>query len=187
MEMFASYDDAWRLNEEVCPCDIQFIEYIALKKISNNTIFHFGTGLHHIVGTADYNQRCKNTVIGVTASIPEYQAYMDLVMKKPVLSVYYKAIFCDIYTLSRVQLPSFDIVTLFHLCEYYSERNSYAPLDDEGLLSLMIEKTLTGGQLAFYTGSNGFQQTRQLVANAVDHGQISPSLRYKLLQFYRRN
>ena len=43
------YDDTWELND-CCPCDLQFLEFLKKKKIRNATIFHMGTGAHHMVG-----------------------------------------------------------------------------------------------------------------------------------------
>ncbi len=43
------YDDTWELND-CCPCDLQFLEFLKDRKVRNATIFHMGTGAHHMVG-----------------------------------------------------------------------------------------------------------------------------------------
>ena len=44
------WDAKWDLDEAQCPCDIHFNQWIEANKISGKTIYHFGTGTHHIVG-----------------------------------------------------------------------------------------------------------------------------------------
>jgi hypothetical protein len=45
------YADKWKLDLSRCPCDAHFNEWIDHKKLRNKTIFHFGSGNHHLVGT----------------------------------------------------------------------------------------------------------------------------------------
>ena len=44
------WDVNWYLDEAQCPCDVHFLEFLAQEKIERATIFHFGTGGHHVVG-----------------------------------------------------------------------------------------------------------------------------------------
>ena len=78
------------------------------------SIFHFGTGNHHIVGlkTAENGSNCA--VLGITASPQEYDDYVELLIKNPRLGHTYKAYFGDIYQLDGRLLPEFDYVSLFH-------------------------------------------------------------------------
>ncbi len=148
-----TYNMAWQLHPG-CPCDVEFNQYISRKSISGKSIFHFGTGAHHVVGMAAAG---RNDVLGVTASVDEYKAFMDIIVKNPSISINYKCMFCDIYTLSENSIPCFDIVTLFHSGEYYSpELNSYAPLDDRSLIEFFIGKLKPDGIIVFYKKSNGF-------------------------------
>jgi hypothetical protein len=67
--------------------------------------------------------------------------------------------FADIYTLSQKILPRFDIVTLFHLCEYYDEQKSvYARLNDVKLLELFLSKLNPGGKIMFFTKSGAYDR-----------------------------
>ena len=137
----------WVFTEE-CPCDIHFRQYLQASGIEGKSIFHFGTGLHHFVGRGEAEQRNPNYVLGVTASVEEYNEYINMVINFPKLAIVYKVIFTDIYTFNEASLPDFDVVTLFHLCEYFDAvRSAYAPLDDRGLLNLMIGKLRPGGRI----------------------------------------
>ena len=63
--------------EAVCPCDVHFNDWVAKQKLKNKTIYHFGTGTHHVVGIKQAAR--KNRVLGITASKEEYEAYIELV------------------------------------------------------------------------------------------------------------
>ena len=79
-----------------------------------------------------------NTVFGVTASPKEYKSYVDLVTRQPEVSKTYLAYFGDIYTSNSDLLPAFDVVTLFHLCEFRDESNSrYGAKTDAEVLDLV--------------------------------------------------
>src|ERR1700694_2794791 len=68
------WTDKWDLDETVCPCDVHFNDWVAEEKLKNKTIFHFGTGTHHVVGIKQAQR--KNRVVGITASKEEYEAYV---------------------------------------------------------------------------------------------------------------
>src|SRR3712207_977090 len=97
--MLHAYDDAWPLVEDLCPCDIQFLQFLETERIRDASIFHFGTGAHHHVGIRIAESGSDNSVLGITASRGEYEAYIDLAMSRPEVSRSYKAFFGDIYLL----------------------------------------------------------------------------------------
>jgi hypothetical protein len=183
----AIYDEAWVLNVETCPCDVELVEALDVMAIRGKTLFHFGTGVHHVVGRSLCNPSSRNTVLAVTACPGEYVAYMDLVSADAATAELYKVIFCDIFTLSSNILPMFDLVTLFHLCEdYNSVRYAYAPLNDASLLELMIGQTVPNGRLAFYSGSISFKDAYPLIEQAESRGLIRRAEEYKHLIFYTK-
>jgi SAM-dependent methyltransferase len=183
----ATYRQAWPLDTVICPCDAELVEVLEIMEIRGKTLFHFGTGSHHLVGRSLPRPTSPNKVLAVTANREEYDAYIDIVMEDAEIAKLYKVMFCDIYTLSGDILPVFDFVTLFHLCEFYRpERHSYAPLDDEALLALMIERTAPGGILAFYTGSCAFSRARPLIEDVARRGLIRKLSQYKHLDLYTK-
>jgi hypothetical protein len=63
------WTDKWDLHEDVCPCDVHFNEWVKDQGLTNKTIFHFGTGTHHVVGVEQARNGSNNAVIAITASI----------------------------------------------------------------------------------------------------------------------
>src|SRR5262245_3374661 len=125
------YDHAWPLNVPQCPCDVHFLEYLQKHNLTEKVIFHFGTGAHHIVGKTNFESGEPNEILAVTASPREYEKYIEFIIHNPAAARCYKVMFTDIYTLTPRIIPNFDLVTLFHLGEYYDEeRSAYAQLDD---------------------------------------------------------
>jgi hypothetical protein len=167
-------EESWPLRVDVCPCDTDFLAWLKRSGIAGKAIFHFGTGSHHIVGVENARLARPNQVLGVTASRGEYESYIDLVTADPRVAIGYKAMFLDIYTLDARALPEFDIVTLFHLCEFYDpERSSYAPLDDRKLLDLFLGKLKARGRICFYLGSNGRDAMLRLVGSFIAAGKLA--------------
>jgi hypothetical protein len=70
------WDAKWDLDEAQCPCDIHFNQWVEANKIAGKTIYHFGTGTHHIVGLTQAANGSDNVTFGITASIAEYEAYL---------------------------------------------------------------------------------------------------------------
>jgi hypothetical protein len=166
--------DSWPLRVDLCPCDTDFVAWLKARKVAGKACFHFGTGSHHIVGIENAKFAKPNQVLGVTASRGEYDAYIDLVTADPRLAVSYKAMFLDIYTLDARGLPDFDIVTLFHLCEFHDPvRSAYAPLDDRKLLQLFLGKLKAQGRIGFYLGSNGRDAMLRLVDKFIAAGRLA--------------
>src|SRR5450631_2613848 len=117
------WNTTWSLDEAQCPCDIHFLQYLEEKAVKGASIFHFGTGNHHIVGLKTAENGSNNAVLGITASPQEYEAYIELLIQNPRLGFTYKAFFGDIYQLDARLLPAFDYATLFHLGEYRTAEN----------------------------------------------------------------
>lgn len=150
------WDAAWPLLPDECPCDVHFVEWLRSRGVEGRAIFHFGTGEHHLVGIENAKLAQPNQILGITASRQEYDRYIDLIVGAPALANSYKAMFADIYTLDARILPPFDVVTLFHLCEFYDpQRSAYARFDDAGLLAMFADTLRKDGRICFYLGSNG--------------------------------
>ena len=178
------WNDSWPLSEGDCPCDIYFVEYLEKEKICNKVIFHFGTGEHHIIGAKNVERKAaeRNEILAVTASLQEYDAYMRMSIDCAEMAKYYKAMFVDIYTLTDRIIPNFDIVTLFHLCEFYDpEKSNYTPLNDSTLLNLFLKKLNLGGRLLFYSGSSHFHLAERIIKDYADRGEIRKVNQYKSL------
>ena len=148
------WDKAYPLNYNECPCDVDFVDWINLNGITDSRVFHFGTGLHHYVGL-----NTLNSVFGITASIQEYEEYMKLSISNPRVSKTYKAMFGDIYQLDKSLLPEFDVISLFHLCEFWKP----GELSDLELLNMLTSRLTPNGYILFYKGSNGYRKTTELI------------------------
>lgn len=184
--MLNEWDAVWDLHEDQCPCDVQFVEFLDAQGVSNASIFHFGTGAHHHVGIRTAQNARNNAVLGITASRGEHDAYVRLVLERPDISRTYKVLFGDIYVLDARLLPAFDVVTLFHLCEFRSAKNdAYDALTDADLVHLMIGRLRPGGWLLFYTGSMAFSAARPVIAEIEASGLMQPAGAYKTLLLYR--
>jgi hypothetical protein len=178
---------SWPLAEEICPCDLHFVEYLAQRKIRGQCIFHFGTGEHHVLGRSNARRRSpnRNEILGVTASPREHAAYVELVTRKAEVAKQYKVLFLDIYTLNPRLLPDFDLATLFHLCEFYDPvRSRYAPLDDAKLVELFLGRLNGGGRLVFYRGSMAFEKARGIIDTFVRQGRLRWREDFKTLAIY---
>ncbi|MBF2067706.1 MAG: hypothetical protein IGS39_25310 [Calothrix sp. C42_A2020_038] len=184
---FFRENSTWELDVKRCPCDLEFIDYIKDLGIEGKNIFHFGTGVHHIVGLENQKLDVPNEIIGITAAVPEHQAYVKLVLKNPDLAKYYKVIFADIYTLTANTLPRFDIINLFHLCEFYLPENSkITHHNDASLLQIFIDKLNPDGKIIFYSGSSAWGATKSLIKSLEETGQIKQVHEYKSLVVYTK-
>ena len=177
----------WPLDVSECPCDVHFVDYLKARGIKGRSIFHFGTGEHHIVALENVKFRRPNQVFGVTASKQEYDSYIDLIVSQPKVANSYKAMFVDIYTLEKLLLPEFDVISLFHLGEFHDPvRQKYAPLDDRKLLALMVSRLKPGGRVLFYRGSNGWPKSEPIVSAFLKAGKLTKPETYKSLLVCRR-
>ncbi|MBW4513437.1 MAG: hypothetical protein KME64_44335 [Scytonematopsis contorta HA4267-MV1] len=178
---------SWGLRPDACSCDIEFVEYLQKIKAEDKNIFHFGTGSHHIVGLENQKFIHPNEIIAITASVPEYQSYTDLFIKQPELAKYYKVFLGDIYTLTDRFLPQLDIVTLFHLCEFYFPENSpKLHHNDASLLQLFLDKLNVGGKILFYKKSFAWGDTEALVKKFEQQEKIKQTEEYKSLLVYSK-
>ena len=92
-----------------------------------------------------------------------------------------------IYTLTPRTLPSFDLITLFHLCEYYDGGSfRYTKLGDAGLVDLFLNKLSPSGRVLFYKGSSHFAECRRIIDNFVEQARMAQVDEYKSLLAYSR-
>jgi SAM-dependent methyltransferase len=156
---FPVYQHSWPLRPDDCPCD------------------------HHV---GRENDRA-NHVLAITASPPEHAAYIDLLLEEPSLSPHYKVLFGDIYTLSPTLLPSFDLVTLFHLHEYSPVPGEFpGTFDDAGLLEMFCRTLKPDGRILFYRGSVGFERAQKTIDDAVARELIRCDGTFRSLLIYAR-
>lgn len=176
---------SWPLRVDICACDIHFVEYLHARGVQDKVIFHFGTGEHHLLGKANLDAAVPNEILAITASPEEYGKYIEFVIANPLAARTYKVIFGDVYTLTARTLPRFDLVTLFHLCEFYEETTSaYAELDDLSLLALFLSQLRPDGRVLFYKRSSHFGQCRVIVDTFVAEGRLVQVDEYKSLLVY---
>jgi hypothetical protein len=183
------WDAKWDLDEAQCPCDIHFNQWIEANRIAGKTIFHFGTGTHHIVGIAQAENGLNNTVFGITASVVEYESYIELANERPQLMKSYLAYFGDIYLTNARLLPDIDIATMFHAGEYIGANTTtpeYGGVDDLGVARILLDRTRPGGHLLFYTGSFAFDKADALVSVLEREGRLERTGTFKSLLVCRK-
>jgi hypothetical protein len=186
------WDDNWDLREKECPCDVHFIEWLDKNGITDSTIYHFGTGGHHHVGIECASEKRRNAVLGITAAPQEYEKYIALAIKRPDVLRYYNAVFGDIYLLNEKLLPTFDVVTLFHLCEFRGEKNdAYNALTDLEVANLLTDKTRPGGHILFFTTSFAFDwdgpmSAKKVIAQWEKERDVERVGTFKSLLVYRK-
>lgn len=185
--MLHYWDQSWDLQVAVCPCDVHFLEWLEQMKIRDAAIFHFGTGSHHLVGLKTAEDGSNNAVLGITASPPEYDAYVKMLIEKPKLGFTYKAYFGDIYQLDRRLLPTFDVVTLFHVGEFRSEKNdTYGALTDLDMTRVLCDRTRDGGHVLFYSGSYAFDVAERVIAELVEAGVLEAAGSFETLRVFKK-
>jgi hypothetical protein len=178
------YDDNWRTPEQ---CDIHLIEWLNEKRITDAAIYHFGTGGHHYVGIECAKPERRVSVLGITASLQEYQDYVRLVTGRPEVLRYYNVVFGDIYLLNEKLLPTFELVTLFHICEFRGpQTDAYGGLTDLAVTNLLTDKTRPGGHIHFYTGSFAFAKAKTVIAQWEKQRPVERVGEYKSLLVYRK-
>lgn len=148
------WDAYWDLRLAECPCDADFVAWLDVHSVRDASIYHFGTGGHHHVGIECARADRRNSVLGITAAPQEHETYVRLAIERPDVLRYYNVVFGDIYLLNRRLLPVFDVVTLFHLCEFRGEKNdAYGGLTDLEVVHLLTDHLRSGGHLCFFPGS----------------------------------
>jgi hypothetical protein len=186
------WDAYWDLREKECPCDVHFIEWLDKNGITDSTIYHFGTGGHHHVGIECASAKRRNAVLGITAAPQEYEKYVELAIARPDVLRWYNAVFGDIYLLNDKLLPTFDVVTLFHLCEFRGEKNdAYKALTDLEVTNLLTDKTHPGGHILFFTTSFAFDwdgpmSAKKVIAQWEKERDVERVGEFKSLLVYRK-
>jgi hypothetical protein len=179
----------WDLDEAQCPCDTHFNDWIDAEKLTGRTIYHFGTGKHHVVGLRQATNGSNNTVFGITASPEEYDAYIKLVTEQPQISKSYLCYFGDIYLTNIKLVPKLDIVALFHLGEFIAETTTtpeYGGLSDLALTRALLKRTRPRGYVLIFTGSFAHDKAESVAAELERAGEIAFLGAYKTLLIYRK-
>jgi len=138
-----------------------------------------------MVGLRNHSAGLANEVLALTLSPREHASYVARVIADPTLGESYKVLFADIYRLSAASLPSFDLITLFHLGEFAPSIQSGGPADNREVLRLFCSKLSPGGFMLFYKGSFGYPRVRQLLADAEADGAIAYVEEYKSLIIFQ--
>ena len=186
------WDDNWDFRPEECPCDVHFVEWLDQHRIKDAAIYHFGTGGHHYVGIECASPQRRNAVLAITAAPREYDAYVKLAIERPEVLRFYNAIFGDIYLINDRLLPSFDVVTLFHLCELRGEKtDAYGGLTDLEVTNLLTDKTRPGGHILFFKTSlamdwKGPKRVKRVIAQWEKERPVERVGEYKSLLVYRK-
>jgi hypothetical protein len=181
------WDAVWDLRIAECPCDVHFLDWLEKNRIHNSAIFHFGSGSHHIVGIKCAESNAGNHVLAITAAPKEYDAFVELAIDRPEVERIYKCFFGDIYQLDAKLLPVFDVVTLFHLCEFRNERNdAYGALTDREVLDLLTAQTRRGGYILFYTKSFAFDTAEKIIKVWEKEAGVEKIGMHELLLVYRK-
>jgi hypothetical protein len=181
------WTDKWDLHVDICPCDVHFNDWIASQKLRNKTIYHIGTGTHHVVGIKQAAR--KNHILAITASKEEYESYVDLVTGNSGVARHYLAYFGDIYLTNQHLLPDFDVVTMFHLCEFFfpnTASKAYGGMTDRKMLDLFTAKTRKGGHILFYTRSIGFDKAKPIIAKWEKAQPVRRVGEFKTLLVYKK-
>ena len=185
--MLQIWDVNWYLDVEQCPCDVHFVEWMREQKVSSKTVFHFGTGGHHHLGLANHAEGAPNTILGITASPQQFDAFVKLAIEHATLSRNYQVMFGDIDLLNTKLLPRLDIVTLFHLCEFRGDsQDAYGGLTDAEVVDTLLKVMPKGGIISLYTRSFAFDKADAIARTLVEKGVLEPMPKYKSLDFYRK-
>lgn len=185
--MLHFWDAYWDMRAQECPCDLHFTDWLEETGVTDSTIFHFGTGGHHHLGLRIAEVGSNNAVWGITAAPAEYETYVKLAIEQPEVARLYKVFFGDIYQLDARLLPAFDVVTLFHLCEFRTEKNDeYGALTDLEVAAMLTDSLNVGGTLALYPGSFAWNTAEKVMAELERIRPIVPAGEYKTLRLWRK-
>lgn len=185
--MLHFWDAHWDLRVKECPCDVHFLQWLEADGLRNGAIFHFGTGSHHVVGIETAVNGSNNAVLGITASPKEYDDYVKLCIERPEVSRTYKAYFGDIYQLDARLMPTFDVITAFHLGEFRSEKNdAYGGLTDLQVATTMVDCLRPGGRLLTYSGSYAYDVAERDVGKLVTAGRLAFVEKFETLMVFRK-
>jgi len=187
LNMLEIWNENWKLDEQVCPCDIHFVEWLEAEKVSGKTIYHFGTGGHHHLGLSNMKRGTPNDIFGITASPKEFDDFVKLAIEHAELSRHYQVLFGDIYLLNPRLTPAIDIATVFHLCEFRTEKqDAYGALTDRQVAETLIDMLPVGAPLLFYSGSFAYWLADPIAKALATEGRLSHAATYKTLEIYRK-
>ena len=126
-------------------------------------------------------------LLGLLLLHPEHQEYVRLSLKDRLLSKYYKVLCTDIYTLTDRSLPMLDVISLFHLGEFYMpEEAHFLHHNEESLLAMFLSKLNPNGKILFYTKSIGWGYAEPIIASFVKQGKMQKIEEYKSLLVYTK-
>ena len=177
---------SWPLRVAVCPCDADLCDFLRDRQLRSRSIFHFGSGGHHLVGVRNLADGLDNDVLAITLAPSELRTYVDRVVRDPALARHYKVLFADIHSLDSRTLPMFDIVTLFHLGEFGDEASAARRVDDAAVLELFISRLAPRGLMLFYPHSFAYAKVTPLIDQAVARRQLEFVENVRSLSVYRR-
>ncbi len=185
------WDDHWDFRPEDCPCDVDFVAWLDEQGIRDAAIYHFGTGGHHHVGIECARPERRNHVLSITAAPREHEAFVRLAMARPDVLRFYNAVFGDIYLLNERLLPEFDVVTLFHLCEFRGLANdAYGALTDLDVTRILTRKLRPGGHMLFFPRSFAWDRANDSAVDVVAEwerdGGVERVGTFKSLLIYRK-
>lgn len=185
------WDDHWDFRPEDCPCDVDFLAWLDEETIRDAAIFHFGSGGHHHVGLECARAERRNHVLAITAAPQEHDSFVQLARQRPELLRSYNLLFGDIYLLNERLLPAFDVVTLFHLCEFRGEANdAYGAMTDLEVTRLLTRRLRPGGHILFFPGSFAWVRewggATSVVAAWEREGGVERVGRFRSLLVYRK-
>lgn len=185
--MLQIWDEDWPLDANVCPCDLHFIEWLQKEKIAGKSIFHFGTGGHHIVGLDNMRRGAPNTILGITAAPKEQAHFVKLAIEHATLSRHYQCYFGDIYLLNPRLMPAIDIATAFHLSEFRNEhQDSYGGLTDRQVMEMLVDMLPAGGRVLLYAGSYAYWLAQSITRSMAIDGRIRHAETFRTVEVYEK-
>ena len=185
------WDDDWAFRPEDCPCDVDFVAWLDETGVQDAAIYHFGSGGHHHVGIECARPDRRNSVLAITAAPREHESFVRLAISRPDVLRFYQCAFGDIYLLNRRLLPVFDVVTLFHLCEFRGEANdAYGGLTDLEVTNLLTDRLRPGGYMLFFPGSFAWDRADRSAKDVVAAWEAARDVElvadYRSLKVYRK-
>jgi hypothetical protein len=176
---------SWGLNTSVCPCDVDFCSFLLDQSIRGKSIFHMGSGGHHLVGWKNLEENLSNTILAVTVSPQEVKRYLKMAVHQPAFAQDYRVLFADVHSLQAMGLPEFDVVSLFHLAAFKPTSEAACRQSISDVLNLFIRKISIGGLLLLYRGDHGYSEVAPLADAAVADGRLARVEPYRSLEVFR--
>ena len=114
---------------------------------------------------------------------------MTLITENSAVAKNYLAYFGDIYLTNPQLLPEFDMVTMFHLCEFFvpnTASKEYGGLADSKLLDLFTAKTRKGGHILSCMRSIARDKASKVVSAWEKKAPAKRAGEFKTLLAYRK-